>query len=141
TDPGTGTENGYRAGVEKVLVILGRNDSPDDHHDILPAVVLQFLDHLGHQGLVSGCQGRYAKNVHIVLHSLFGCFCGSLEQRTYIYIKTYVSVTCGHYLGPAVMTILPHFGNHYPGSPAFFLSEMISQFPGFLKCWVFFYLS
>ena len=56
-DTGTGAEDGGSTCLVEGVVILRRNNTADYHHDVLTAELLELVDDLGHEGLVTGCEG------------------------------------------------------------------------------------
>ena len=46
--------------------------------------------------------------MHVVLHSLAGCFGRRLEERPHVHVKTAVGITRCHYLGATVVAVLSH---------------------------------
>ena len=51
-----GAEDGCYALLIQVVVVLSGNHTAGDDHDILAAKLLQLLDELRNQSLVTGCQ-------------------------------------------------------------------------------------
>ena len=126
-NPCTGTEDGSHAGLIKEVVILSGDDTACYNNDILAAELLQFLDHLRHKGLVTGCQRRHAKEMHVVLNGLTGGLGRGLEQRAHVDVETAVGITCGHNLCTTVVTVLAHFSYHYTRLTAFSFCEFLCQ--------------
>ena len=53
---GTGTEDGGNASLVEEVVVLGGDDTTGNDHDVLATELLQFLDELRDEGLVTGSQ-------------------------------------------------------------------------------------
>ena len=103
------------------------------HHDVLASELLELVDDLGHEGLVTGCKGGYADDVNVVLHSLLCCLCRSLEERAHIHVEAAVGITGSHNLGSTVVSVLTQLGNHDTGLTAFLLRELGNHLLGFLE--------
>ena len=82
---------------------------------------------------MTGGKRGYTEDVDVVLHSLTGCLCGSLEQRTHVDVETAVGITGGNHLGAAVVTVLTHLRNHDTGLATFALSEVSHSLAGLLE--------
>src|SRR5690554_4926292 len=130
---GTGTKNAHHAGIVQELVILVRNNPSGNHHDVFASQLLKLSNHLGNQGLVTCSQGRNTQYVHIVFHSLLGCFGRGLEQGTHVHVETNVGITCSHHLGTAVVSVLAHLGHHNAGLTALCFGKFARQCLSLLK--------
>ena len=124
---GSGTEDGRYACFVQEIVVLCRDDTARDDHDVLASQPLQLFDDLRDEGLVSGCQRTYAHDVHVVLYGLACSFGRCLEQRSHVDIETAVGITRGTNLGSTVVPVLPHFGNHDTRPAAFLPGELFRQ--------------
>ena len=56
SDRCTRTEDSGSTGLVQIVVVLVRNDTTDDNHDIFTAQFLELFDNLRHQSLVAGSQ-------------------------------------------------------------------------------------
>ena len=67
--------------------------TPDPAHS-RSAHFLEFLDHLGDEGLVAGCQGTDPQDMNVGVHGLLGGFPGSLntQKRSNVLIEQNVLV-------------------------------------------------
>lgn len=65
--------------------------------------------------------------MYVVLNSLPCSLCRSLEQRPHIDIKTTVGIAGSNHFRTAVMTVLPHFGNHYTGLATLSFRKFLSH--------------
>ena len=65
--------------------------------------------------------------MYIVLHSLTGSFCRSLEERTHIHVKAAVGITGSNNFRTAVMAILSHLRNHDTGLTSFALCKFLTH--------------
>ena len=82
---------------------------PDPAHS-RSAHFLEFLDHLGDEGLVAGCQGTDPQDMDVGVHGLLGGFPGSLNTQKRLDILT-VQTDCtlnrmhltNEYLGRSVI--------------------------------------
>ena len=126
-------EDGGHACLIEEVIVLSRDHTTSNHHDVLTSQFLQFLYQLRNEGLVTCCQRGCANDVDIVLHGLASCFCGSLEQGTHIHVEATIGITGGYYLGTAVVTILTHLGNHDTGTAALLFCILFSQLTSLLK--------
>ena len=113
--------------------VLRRNNAADYHHDVLASELPELLDDLRNEGLVTRCEGGYADDVHVVLHSLLGCLRRSLEERTHIHIEAAVGITGSHNLGSAVVSVLTQLGDHDTGLTAFLPGELGHHLLGLLE--------
>ena len=67
--------------------------------------------------------------MHVVIHGVARGLGRGLEQGTYVHVKAHVRISGSDYLGAAVVTILPHLGDHYAGAAALVLFEFIGHLP------------
>ena len=72
-------------------------------------------------------QGADAEQVNVVLDCLADGLFGRLEQRTYVDVEAQVGEAGGDHLRPAVVPVLPEFGDQDPGAAAVGLHEAIGQ--------------
>ena len=132
-DDRTGAEDGGDAGIEKELIVLRRDDTTGDNHDVLAAQLLELFDDLRKQGLVTCGQRAGTEDVHVVLDGLLGGLGGSLEQRTHVDIEAEVGIAGGDDLGAAVVTVLSHLGNHDTGATTLEFGELVGESLCFLE--------
>ena len=123
----TGAEDGGYAGIEEALVVLRRDNSTGDDHDVLTTEFLELFDELRKEGLVACGEGAGTHDVDVVLDGLLGCFGGSLEERSHIDVESHIGITCGDHLGAAVVTVLSHLRHHDTRAAAFTLGELVGH--------------
>ena len=133
SDRRTGAEDCGSTGFVQIVVILVRNDTADDNHNIFAAQFLELLDDLWYKGLVAGSQRRYTHYVNVIFDSLFSSLGRSLEQRTHIHIESDIGITGSNHFSATVVTILTQFGNHDTRLTTLFLSKFLGQSLGFGK--------
>ncbi len=135
-DSRTRPEDGLGTGVVQIIVILGWNHTTSEDDDVVTALVLQRLDQLRQQGLVTGGQRRHADGMHVVFNGLTGSFFRGLEERAHVDVEAEVGVSGCHHLGATVMAVLAELGDHDAWATAFFFGEpgdiCLDLFPAFL---------
>ena len=79
----TGAEDGCNTCLVEEIVVLSRDNTTGDNHNVGTTEFLQFLNHLRHKGLVSCSQRGNTQYMHVVFNGLLGCLCRSLELWSY----------------------------------------------------------
>ena len=107
----TGAVDGRAAALVEEVVITRRNDAPGEDDDILTALLLQALDELRNEGLVTSSEGGAADGVDISIDGGTSGLLGGLEERTDIDIEAEIGETSGDDLGAAIVAVLTHLGD------------------------------
>ena len=79
----TGAEDGCYTCLVEEIIVLSRDNTTSDNHNVGTTEFLQFLNHLRHKGLVSCSQRGNTQYMHVVFNGLLGCLCRSLELWSY----------------------------------------------------------
>ena len=117
-DHGAGQEHRRGAHLQQRRDVVGRDHSPDHHHDVGPAVLRERGLQRGEQREVAGGQRGHPDDVHVGVDGLLGDLLGRREQRAHVDVEAHVGERADDDLLAAVVAVLAHLRDEDPRAAA-----------------------
>src|SRR5574344_2529378 len=119
----SGTEYCCSTRFVKNIVILCRYYTAGNYYNIFTSEFFELTYYLWNKCLMTCCKRGHSYNMNVILNSLLCSLFRSLEQRSHIYVKSAIGITCCNNLSSTVVTILPKFCKHNTWLTTLFLSK------------------
>src|SRR5262249_56412473 len=94
-------------------------DAGNGDHDVVATLSGELRFELGHEREMGCGEGRDAKNMHVILDRLPGCFCGRRKKRPDIDVEAEIGKSRGDHFLTAVVSVLSDLGDEQARAAAF----------------------